>query len=69
MVSIDMFKPINMIKAEEYISILSIVTPNKLRFGDEKLIKGAEVYCRRTCREDVFTGMCDMATKYKHIIQ
>ena len=61
MVSIDMFKPINMIKAEEYISILSIVAPNKLRFGDKKLIKGAEVYCRRT-RRNVFTGMCDIAT-------
>ena len=55
LVPIDKFKPSNMLKAEEYISVLSCIAPDRLRFGDEKLIKGAEVYCRRT-RRNVFTG-------------
>jgi hypothetical protein len=55
MVPVDKFKPINLIKAEEYIVVLEKVAPNKLRFGDEKLIKGSEVYCRRT-RRNVFNG-------------
>ena len=50
LVPIDKFKPLNMIKAEEYISVLSCIAPDRLRFGDEKLIKGAEVYCRCTQR-------------------
>lgn len=55
MVPIDKFKPENLWKAEEYLAALAVIAPKKLRFGDEKLIKGSEVYCRKT-RRNVLTG-------------
>jgi len=42
-------------RAREYLEELLIVALHKFRFGEEKLIKGAEVYCRRT-RRNVLTG-------------
>lgn len=55
LVPIDKFKPTNLWKADEYLAALAIICPKKLRFGDEKLIKGSEVYCRKT-RRNVLTG-------------
>ena len=55
LVPIDKFRERNCMRAQEYLDALSIIAPHKLRFGDEKLIKGAEVYCRRT-RRNVLTG-------------
>jgi len=54
-VPIDKFKEKNCMRAQEYLEALSLIAPHKLRFGDEKLIKGVEVYCRRT-RRNVLTG-------------
>jgi hypothetical protein len=54
-VPLDKFKQSNFWKAEEYLVAIASIAPKKLRFGDEKLIKGAEVYCRRT-RRNVLTG-------------
>jgi hypothetical protein len=55
LVPVDKFKPRNLWRAAEYAEAISIIAPHKLRFGDEKLIKGSEVYCRRT-RRNVLTG-------------
>ena len=55
LVPIDKFKTQNLWKAEEYLEAIATIAPKRLRFGDEKLIKGAEVYCRRT-RLNVLTG-------------
>jgi hypothetical protein len=35
--------------------IISKVDPVRLKFGDEKHLKGAEIYCRKT-RRNVLTG-------------
>jgi hypothetical protein len=55
LVPIDKFKEKNFWRAQEYLEAIATIAPKKLRFGDEKLIKGAEVYCRRT-RRNVLTG-------------
>jgi hypothetical protein len=55
LVPVDKFKPRNLWLAAEYAEAISIIAPHKLRFGDEKLIKGSEVYCRCT-RRNVLTG-------------
>jgi hypothetical protein len=55
LVPIDKFKQENFWHAEEYLKAIATISPKKQRFGDEKLIKGAEVYCRRT-RRCVLTG-------------
>ena len=55
MVPVDKFKPENLWKAEEYLAALAVIAPKRLRFGDEKLIKGSEVFCRKT-RRNVLTG-------------
>jgi hypothetical protein len=55
LVPIDKFKEANFWRAEEYLEAIASIAPRKLRFGDEKLIKGSEVYCRRT-RRNVIIG-------------
>ncbi|KAL7502194.1 hypothetical protein ACHAXN_000223, partial [Cyclotella atomus] len=55
LVLIDKFKQENFWRAEEYLEAIATIAPKKLRFGDEELKKGAEVYCRRT-RRCVLTG-------------
>ena len=55
LIPLDKFKPENLWRAEEYLYALERIAPHRLRFGDEKLIKGAEVYCRRT-RRNVLDG-------------
>ena len=52
LVPIDKFKEKNFMN---YFEALAVIAPYKLRFGDKKQIKGAEVYCRRT-RRNVLTG-------------
>ena len=51
----DKFRPANLLKAREYLTTISFFHPERLKFGDEKLLKGAEVYCRQT-RRNVVTG-------------
>jgi hypothetical protein len=51
----DKFKPENIWKADEYLAAMSIIAPKRLRFGDEKLIKGSEVFCRKN-RRNVLTS-------------
>jgi hypothetical protein len=59
LVPVDKFKPKNLWRAAEYAEAIAIIAPHKLRFGDEKLIKESEVYCRRT-RRNVLTGKSNM---------
>lgn len=51
----DKFKPENVARYFEYVDFASQVDPKRLKFGDEKLLKGAEVYCRKG-RRNVLTG-------------
>jgi transposase len=55
MIPYDKFKPGNIIRAQEFVNIVPMVDPNRLKFGDEKLVKGAGVFCQRT-RRNVLTG-------------
>jgi transposase len=55
MVPIDKFKPENILRAHEYLQIVLKICPTRVKFGDEKLLKGSEVYCRQT-RRNVLTG-------------
>ena len=51
----DKLRPANMLKAQEYLTTISFFHPERLKFSDEKLLKGAKVYCRQT-RRNVMTG-------------
>jgi hypothetical protein len=51
----DKFKPENLARAKQYISIVLKICPRRLKFGDEKLLKGTEIFCR-SVRRDVLTG-------------
>ena len=55
LVPIDKFKPENLLRAQEYLMVLARIDPTRLQFGDEKLLKGSEVYCRKT-RRSVLDG-------------
>jgi len=55
MIPFDKFKPENILRAHEYLQIVHRISPTRVKFGDEKLLKGAEVYCRQT-RRNVLTG-------------
>ncbi|KAL3779012.1 hypothetical protein ACHAWO_010742 [Cyclotella atomus] len=63
LVLIDKFKQENFWRAEEYLEAIATIAPKKLRFGDEELKKGAEVYCRRT-RRCVLTAPSDFRNAY-----
>ena len=49
-VPVDKFRPDNFLRATEYLDAISRISPYRLKFGDEKLLKGAEVYCRKNRR-------------------
>jgi hypothetical protein len=51
----DKFRPANIYKAVEYLIILSQFARVRIKFGDEKHLKGSEMYCRHT-RRNVLTG-------------
>ena len=55
MIPRDKFKPDNVMKWFEYAAMIKEIDPRRLKFGDEKLLKGAEVYCRKG-RRNVLTG-------------
>ena len=50
---LDTFKPENLLSAQEYLMVLAQIDPTLSRFGDEKLLKGSEVYCRKTQRSAI----------------
>jgi transposase len=56
LVPIDKFKPENLERAVEYIQIVSMIDPHRLKFCDEKSLKGQEVYARKVRRNPI-TGV------------
>ena len=55
MVPYDKFRPENLERAIEYLLMLSAFDRSRIKFGDEKHLKGAELWCRKT-RRSVITG-------------
>ena len=55
MVPYDKFRPENLERAVEYLLTVSMFDRSCIKFGDEKHLKGAELFCRRT-RRNVCTG-------------
>jgi hypothetical protein len=53
-VPLDKFKPENILRWKEYILEIEAFEPHRLKFGDEKHIKGADLY--GTVRVDPLTG-------------
>ena len=49
-------KPENLLRAEEYLELLMHISPTRLRFADENLLKGSELYNRKAQR-DPLTGL------------
>lgn len=52
----DKFRPDNLERALDYLLAMAQHDRSKLKFGDEKHIKGEEMWCRYT-RRNVFTGL------------
>ena len=59
----DKFRPANLDKALEYLQTVAMFDRSKLKFGDEKHIKGAELWCRKT-RRNVFSGVVPPITTH-----
>jgi len=55
LVPYDKFRPDNYMTAVEYLNVIVKVDPYQLKFGDEKSLKGQEVYSRKV-RRHPFTG-------------
>ena len=53
LVPYDKFKPANLEKAVEYLFFVAMVDPKRLKFGDEKLLKGQELFNRRVRRNPI----------------
>lgn len=56
LVPYDKFRPGNLERAVEYLTFIALVDPTRIKFGDEKLLKGRELY-NRNVRRDPFTGV------------
>jgi len=50
------FKPGNIEKAWEYLEHISKISPERLKYGDEKSLKGKEIF-NKLARRDVLTGL------------
>ena len=51
----DKFRPENYEKMIEYVVTVSLIDPSRLKFGDEKHLKGQELFNRKV-RRDILTG-------------
>ncbi|KAL7543505.1 hypothetical protein ACHAXR_013180, partial [Thalassiosira sp. AJA248-18] len=51
----DKFRPENLERAVEFLLMISVFDRSRIKFGDEKHLKGAELFCRRT-RRNIVTG-------------
>ena len=56
LVPFDKFWPENLEKALEYVAFIATIDPRRLKFGDEKHLKGKEVFNRKN-RRNPFTGV------------
>ena len=54
-VPVDKFRPANIKTYADYLNFVSVIPPHLLNFGDEKLLKGTEIFHRRG-RVDPETG-------------
>ncbi|KAL7524232.1 hypothetical protein ACHAXR_001481, partial [Thalassiosira sp. AJA248-18] len=52
----DKLRPENLERALDYLMIIAMFNRSQIKFGDEKHLKGSELYCRKT-RRNVFTGV------------
>lgn len=57
----DKFKPANIEKAYEYLAIMARIDPTRIKFGDEKHLKGKDIVHSVT-RRDVLTGIVPPVT-------
>ena len=55
LIPFDKFRPENCIRAMEYFDIIANVNPHRIKFGDEKSLKGREVFNRKV-RQNPLTG-------------
>eukprot|EP00956_Cyclotella_meneghiniana_P040104 scaffold186882_cov23-Cyclotella_meneghiniana.AAC.1 len=55
MVPFDKFRPENYEKALMYMSVISVVNPGAIKFGDKKHLEGKDLYNRKV-RKSVLTG-------------
>jgi hypothetical protein len=55
LVPFDKFRPENIERAYEYLEIIATIAPHRLKFGDEKHLKGKEVFNRQV-RRNVLDG-------------
>ncbi len=56
LVPYDKFFPRNIEKAVEYIRALARIDPGRLKYSDEKSLKGKDI-CNKLARRDPFTGI------------
>lgn len=57
-VPIDKYKPDNILRALEYKETIQKMDPRRIKFGDEKHLKGSEIFNRKN-RRDPVTGMVE----------
>ena len=55
LVPFDKFRRVNLEKATEYLNFVSLIEPTRIKFGDEKLLKGEELFSRNV-RRNPLTG-------------
>jgi hypothetical protein len=56
LVPYDKFRPGNMEKALEYLDHIARISPERLKYRDEKLLKGKSIF-NKLARRDVLTGL------------
>ena len=56
LVPFDKFRPSNIEKAWDYLGVISRIAPHRIKFGDEKHLKGDEVFSRKV-RRNPLTGV------------
>ena len=56
MVPYDKFRPKNIAKAKEFIRMMAKIDPRRLKYCDEKSLKGKSICCKKA-RRDVRTGI------------
>ena len=47
LVPYEKFRPANLARALEYLTFIAMVDPARIKFGDEKLLKGEEPFIRK----------------------
>jgi hypothetical protein len=56
LVPYDKFRPRNMEKAWEYLDHIARISPERLKYGDEKSLKGKAIF-NKLARRDVLTRL------------